>query len=287
MNAFFLEKKLKNEDPDLHHRMSDSIVVLRRMLESFIVRFPNFTDHSILHSLEVIDFCNRILGEEQVEKLRPEECYVLLMGCYLHDVGMGISGKDFEEFSRELGLGESFAAGDRADEAETVRSLHNEYSGLFIRKYADLFDIPDEGLVRAIVQVSRGHRKTDLFDSDEFGDIPVPGGAIRTAYLAAVLRLADEIDVASARNPELLYDSSRLTEDNDIAVFGTHESIRDVGVERDAVVLYTQPKSPEFVPLIEELAEKIQTTLDYCRDVAEKCSDLKILQTQVLIRPVR
>lgn len=30
------------------------------------------------------------------------ECYVLLMSCYLHDIGMGINEKDYEEFKVQL-----------------------------------------------------------------------------------------------------------------------------------------------------------------------------------------
>ena len=47
----------------------------------------------------------------------------------------------------------------------------------------------------------------------------------------------------------------------------------------------TKPKSPEYIPLIEELAEKIQHTLDYCRDVSEKRSEFRIAQKKVVILP--
>ena len=52
----------------------------------------------------------------------------------------------------------------------------------------------------------------------------------------------------------------------------------------DAVVLCAKPTEPQFAALIEELAGKIQETLDYCRDAAEKRSDLRITQQRVEIR---
>ena len=58
---FLLEKRLMKEAPDLHRRVADSAVVLQQMLLSFLTWFPDFTDHSILHSLSVIDFCNQLL----------------------------------------------------------------------------------------------------------------------------------------------------------------------------------------------------------------------------------
>ena len=273
MHPFFLERRLEEEDPDLHRLLSDCIVVLARMLDSFFDRFPDFTDHSILHSLNVIEFCNRILGQDQVERLSPEECYVLLMSCYMHDLGMGVPGKDLDAFSAQIDFGDYFDHHDPKDEANTVRAFHNEYSALVIEKYADLFEIPSEALTRAIIQVSRGHRKTDLYDEQDYADIPAGDGVIRTAYLAAVLRLADEIDVADSRNPELLFDTSQLTNEQDILAFGTHESISEVAVEDASIILFAKPISAEYALLVEELADKIRDTLDYCRDVAEKRSD--------------
>ena len=284
MNDFLLETRLKNEAPDLHRRMTDSVVVLQRLLESFFTWFPDFTDYSTLHSMSVLDFCNKLLGE-QVEALTLPECYALAMACYLHDVGMGVSRDNFEAFTREIDFEEYREKHPEVSTAKIIRDFHNEYSGLFIRKYADLFDIPSEDMLFAIVQLSRGHRKTDLYDEEAYPDLETPDGVIRTAFLSAVLRLADEIDVGFDRNPELLFDTSKLTKQVDIDAFGTHESIRAVDVTEDRIILRVKPKEPRFVPLIEELAGKIQETLDYCMDVAEKRSDLRITQRLVEIVP--
>ena len=58
---FLLEKRLQNEAPDLHRRVTDSVSMLYTMLESFLSWFPDFTDHSLLHSLDVLDYSNQIL----------------------------------------------------------------------------------------------------------------------------------------------------------------------------------------------------------------------------------
>lgn len=272
-----------NEAPELHQRVRDSVFVLQGMLERFLPRFPDFTDHSILHSLDVLDYSNRLLGSEQIARLSPGECYVLIMACYLHDIGMGVGQKDYEEFSRKIEFGNYFDTHDSADEAETIRAFHNEYSGHFIRKYAELLEIPTEDMLFSIVQVSRGHRKTDLFDEQEYPELQTEYGVIRTAYLAAVIRLADEIDVGADRNPELLFDTSTLTQQKDIEAFGTHESIRLVDVSEDSIILHVKPKAPEYVSLLEILNGKIQQTLDYCRSAAENRSDLRVTQKQSVL----
>ena len=283
MSDYLLEAKLQSDDKGLHRRTKDSAAVLQKMLESFIPRFPDFTDHTILHSMDVLEYSNMLIGEEQIERLSPAECYVLIMSCYLHDIGMGINQKNYEELSEKIDFGDYFETHSREDTETIIRDFHNEYSGHFIRKYADLFDIPCEEMVFAIVQVSRGHRKTDLFDEAEYHDLMTPYGIIRTAFLAAIVRLADEIDVGANRNSELLFDSSKVKGQNGIEAFGTHESIRRVEVREDALVLYIKPKAPEYRVLIKNLANKVQETLDYCREVASSRSDFCISQTSVEI----
>ena len=277
---YLIERRLREESPDLHRNMTDSVAVFEMMLQKFLGRFPKFTDHSLIHSLEVLEYGNLLIGPEQVKRLSAEECYVFIMSCYLHDTGMGITDKDLEDYL----AGSEGDAPDEADMTDFVRKSHNELSGFLIKKYALLFEIPSDVLTHAIVQVSRGHRKTDLFDEAAYPDLTLESGAvIRTAYLAAVLRLADEIDVASDRNPEILYDTRGLTGQKHIEAFGTHESIKRVLVLPDRLVLVTKPKAPEYRGLIAKLADKIRQTLDECRKVAEKRSDLRITQTDVII----
>ena len=56
--------------------------------------------------------------------------------------------------------------------------------------------------------MSRGHRKTDLYDEEEYPtDYRLPNNnTVCLPYLAALIRLSDEIDVVASRNPLLLYD---------------------------------------------------------------------------------
>ena len=110
-----------------------------------------------------------------------------------------------------------------------------------------------------------------------------PYGIIHTAFLSAIIRLADEIDVGVDRNSELLFDSSKVHGKNSIEAFGTHESILRVEVQKDAIVLYTKPKAPKYRELIRILADKTQQTLDYCREVASSRSDFCITQKTVEI----
>ena len=199
---FALERRLKALSPDLHQRFADTVFVLQHILSNYKLIFPDFTDHTELHSLNVIEFCNNLIGE-QVNKLNADEIYCLLLGCYFHDTGMGISHKDFDEFSKQINFGNYFDTHSRDNYPEIIRNFHNEYSGLFVRKYAQFFDFPTDAHLFAIVQISRGHRKTDLFNDNEYPSslsIPNSENKVCVKYLSALVRLADEIDVTAARN---------------------------------------------------------------------------------------
>ncbi len=283
MYEFHLEKRLQSLDSDLHERTKSSISVLHKMLEKYLLWFPDFTDHSYLHSMDVLDFSNMIL-KDQIQLLSAAECYTYIMSCYLHDIGMGLSRNDYEEFVKQIDLTEYMKENPDASEPSIIRDFHNELSGIFIRKYNDLFDIPSEEFTFAIIQISRGHRKVDLYDEKEYPILHTEKGIIRTPFLGALIRLADEIDVGAERNPELLFDTSKLTKQKDIDAFGINESIKRVEVGEKEIILHTKPKEERFIELISQCADKIQQTLDYCRDVSEKRSDLTIALKKVLIK---
>ncbi|MBL0337275.1 MAG: hypothetical protein IPP73_18655 [Chitinophagaceae bacterium] len=57
--------------------------------------------------------------------------------------------------------------------------------------------------------VGMGHRVADLLDFDRYKpEFPVQSGSeyVCLPYLAAILRLADELDITNDRTPELLFD---------------------------------------------------------------------------------
>lgn len=263
---YAMERRLRELNPELHKRFTESVFGLQHILSNYLLIFPTFTDHTELHSLNVIDFCNSIIGS-QLETLNADEIYSLLMGCYFHDTGMGIKEKDYEEFAKQIDFGDYFEIHKDASIPDIIRDFHNEFSGLFIKKYSALFDIPSEEHLNAIIQISRGHRKTDLTDENEY-PIAMPvesGNTICYPYLSALIRLADEIDVAVGRNLSFLYDSGTLTNKKDIIEFGKHEAIKDVFVYKDKFVLSVETEDEFVYNNIKKLSKKMQKTLDECR----------------------
>ena len=282
---FILEKRLRALDPELHRNFVDAAFALQNLLSKYKQYFPEYTDHSELHSLDVINFCNQLIGKERAERLNADEIYVLLMGCYLHDVGMGLTEKDYKEFMSMLDMGDYFATHDPEDIAQIIRDYHQEFSGLFIQKYAPLFDFPSDAHMFATIQIVRGHRKTDLFDETEYPEVLKleNGNTICLPYLAAIMCLADEIDVADDRNLKALFDVSKIKDKKQIVEFKKHAAVRRIEVTKDAFTLDVETSEIEVRRGILQLVKKMQKTLDYCVSLVEKRTPYKITQRKVIM----
>lgn len=284
---FSLERRLKELDPVLHTRFTDTVFALQQILSNYQLIFPLFTDHTELHSLNIIEFCNKLIGE-QVNKLNADEIYCILMGCYFHDTGMGVSKEDFEEFSKKIDFGNYFETHDKDNYPEIVRNFHNEYSGLFIRKYARFFEFPSEAHLFAVIQISRGHRKTNLLDQEEYPvELKVPNGnTICLPYLSALVRLADEIDVTASRNSEAIYDLSKIVEEVHLIEFMKHEAVKGLELKEKEFVMYVSTEDEKILNSLYKLAEKMKKTLDECRNVVNNETPFELTQETIRIERI-
>ncbi|MBR2282092.1 MAG: hypothetical protein IJ863_05685 [Spirochaetales bacterium] len=286
--GFSLERTLRRDRPDLHRVFTSNVFILNRILGNYKIMFPEYTDHTILHSMTVLDFCNLIVGVNQVDMLNADEIFILMMASYLHDTGMGITEKDYQTFKDSIDYGDYFKTHPNSTTAEIIRDFHHEFSGLFIRKYAGLFDIPSEEHLFAIVQVSRGHRKTDLLDESQYPlDFKVPSGnTVCLPYLAALIRLADEIDVAASRNPILLYDIESLLNEISILENLKVRAVKALLTTEDSFTLMADTDDDRIYSELQIVRDKMQKTLDYCRTAVNGRTPYTITQTKVLLKRV-
>ena len=281
------ERKLRKENPQLHTLFSNSVFSMQRMLVKYKNIFPTYTDHTALHSLEVIDFCNSLIAEN-IDKLNADEIYILLMSCYLHDSGMGITMSDYESFKKNIDFGDYFETHPDRTIPDVIRDFHQEFSGEYIKKYAQFFEIPSKEHIFAIVQVSRGHRKTDLWDKMEYPDeYYVPdGNKICLPYLASLIRLADELDIAADRNLQFLYDIENIDNDFSRMEFLKHKAIRHLDTQKDKFVMEVDTSDKAVYKEVVKLREKLNKTLQECREVVEERTPYSITQKDVVIESI-
>ena len=278
-----LERRLRELDPDLHRGFTNTVFALQHMLGRFRLLFPEYTDHSQFHCINVLEFCNVLIGPEQLQRLSADEIYVLLMSCYLHDTGMAMTPQDYAAFQDELGCQEYLARWPGRTQADFIRDYHHEFSGRFIRKYAGLLEIPTEEHLFAIVQVSRGHRRTNLYDPAEYPSaLALPGGGtVCLPYLSALIRLADEIDVVASRNPPLLYDLESLTDSYQIACNRLLAAVPRMDILPQGFLLHVDLPDPGLRLAVEQMVAKMQATLDLCRSVVAERTPYRITQEWV------
>ena len=67
---------------------------LAQMLEFTLAGFPNYSQHNETHCRAVIHNIECLLGEAEIHRLSPTDCFTILMTVYLHDVGMCITDAD-------------------------------------------------------------------------------------------------------------------------------------------------------------------------------------------------
>lgn len=282
--GYMCERKLRKENPQLHTLFSNSVFSMQRMLVKYKNIFPTYTDHTALHSLEVIDFCNSLIAEN-IDKLNADEIYILLMSCYLHDSGMGITMSDYESFKKNIDFGDYFDTHADRTVPDVIRDFHQEFSGEYIKKYAPFFEIPSKEHIFAIVQVSRGHRKTDLWDKMEYPDeFYVPdGNRICLPYLASLIRLADELDIAADRNLQFLYDIDNIDNDFSRMEFLKHKAIRHLDIQKDKFVMNVDASDKAVYKEVVGLREKLNKTLQECREVVKERTPYSITQKDVVI----
>ena len=109
------------------------------------------------------------------------------------------------------------------------------------------------------------------------------GNNICLPYLAALIRLADEVDVAAARNPVLLYDIEALTDEIEIVENKKVLAVRSLQMSESAFTLIVSTPEEDILEEIRKMVGKMQRTLDCCRAAVNGRTPYVITQEKVLL----
>lgn len=274
---FLIEERLHQVSPKLHQKYRNSVFAIDRMLNNYRHMFPLFTNHAFEHSEQVINNCN-IIGGDNIKKLNGDELYILLMSASLHDVGMGISEKDFLELKHEVqGLEEFERNFPGMGVRDLTRAFHNELSACLIRKYEKVFEIPTSDHTYCIGQISKGHRKVSLSDSKEFERrfIMDNGQVVRLPYISALIRLADDLDIASDRNLFFtLADMDETWDAQNIMCRKGHEAVTRLEFSGDTIIAYCRSDEEAVQQFLKKLEEKLGNTLNIFLNIVDAYDEL-------------
>lgn len=233
---FALQKRLKQCSPSLHRNYLEASTGACMMLDRYRNVFPQYTDHSSLHCLNIMNLAGQLVGDCLLQ-LNGSELYVLLTGILFHDLGMGISKADFEGLAPVL-CGELYPVKGR--EAELIREYHQEFSALLVEKYSDIFEIRKE-YVFPVMQAVRGHRKTDLWDENAFpAAFQIGTESVCLPYIAGIIRLADEMDLCRDRNSTLGGEEQMISDSYSRLVWRTHDTVTGMELTEKECILYAE-----------------------------------------------
>ena len=148
------------------------------------IRF--FTSHGKKHALGVIQQMDYLLSEDVLLEMSSTEALVLLCGAWLHDIGLLVN-RD--------------GAGKLLTYPE-IRARHPELGRDKIMETYTEAGIPDHNLAALIAEVCYCHsRRVDIEAHFPQPRLSFGRDVVRARFLAALLRLADALDIGENRAP--------------------------------------------------------------------------------------
>lgn len=218
MDDLTLIKHLKSVDSQFLPKIQEVFELVKDILNTRIQYvFPNYTLHNTGHSFRIMEYMSKIVSD--VSKLNELEITLLIYSALLHDIGMAVSEDDvnliktdsfpfcevkFSAMKKIMNGNEDLAL------QEYVRKIHASLSGRYIlENLKDKLVIPklvNLDFAKELALICQAHTedydwiKTNLRTNEVRGDY-----SFNPQFIAAVLRLADVLDIDGNRTPYNLY----------------------------------------------------------------------------------
>lgn len=271
------EKLARKEQTALNLALDQAQIVLKSTSTSPI----NFTLHDHDHSFRVAE---RIFDLIPVEGLLGTyELSLLLLGAYMHDIGMSparsivrshyeylltaqmgdLTSQHLKEFQHWLDANYNGVTAPVAPDALTPASLrtveeivsyysrhkHNDWSEEWVR--ATLPELPSSlyaNWVDDVVTLCRSHHEgLSALRSDRFDAklVGSPSQTVNLRYLASLLRLADVLEFDPERTPSIILERRDITPDSRIFWQRDHEIAFHLNAESRSILLTARtPNAP-------------------------------------------
>ena len=225
------------------------------LLNIISITFPEFTPHNISHSETVLTRINDVIPDNLKEELNSYEIYFLIVGAYLHDLGMAnLNNFDISENIRS----------DDEKLRLYIRDNHHIRSEKYIIGNYEKLKISDINQARIIGRICRGHRKESL-DNDVLFDPrrTYKNKMINIPFLASVLRVCDELDLTFERIPLIVYEMDLINNPDSKIEWEKHLSVEGIALDPDGQLRCTATcKDPEIHRMLKQIETKINEQLE-------------------------
>lgn len=218
MDNLALIKHLKSIDSPFISKIQEVYEQVSDILNSRVQYvFPNFTLHNVGHSFRIMEYMSKLVSD--YTKLNELEITLLIYSALLHDIGMAVSTEDINSIKTDsftfcdvkysamkkiMGNDESLAL------QEYVRRIHASLSSRYIlENLKDKLIIPKLttlDFTKELALICEAHTqdydwiRSNLRTNEVRGDYN-----FNPQFIAAILRLADILDIDGNRTPFSLY----------------------------------------------------------------------------------
>ena len=282
-----LEMILMERNPSLYYaNYLQCAEIASPILLQYKNNFPNYTNHSTEHSKVVIENCNYLLSQNNIESLNDDEIYILLTAAFLHDIGMSISESEYINFLQTEEYKNYISKNPNKLKEDVIRDFHHVLSYNFILKEWKTLKIPNKDYAEAIALVAQGHRKVELKEYNPRHTVKTGTEFICLPYLAVILRIADELDITNKRTPELL--CKYHTPENEISImeYEKHKSTYKVHFNEKIVEISAECNNINVYNALLMQINKIQDEITYCQKILSNLTNKK-LETSLVSPKIR
>jgi len=262
-----------------------------------------YTDHSIKHSLSILKKIEAIFQNavDEVLLLSEDEIFILILGALLHDIGMQCDIREYSDI-RELAeskydaiFNEKYPKGELSKSQQSeLRENHHLLTAAWLdvaydNKTHDLCDVVKEipfDMVGDIIDVCKFHSKLEISKCEEKLKYT---STLNKRFIAAILRLGDELDIDKERVTMRVVDNFYIPEENSIHWYlhnNTNVNIRYSHDEKRVVItmkislrnndfknygdfINTEYKGiiKKNIPILHEIKDRIATVFNENQDV--------------------
>lgn len=240
-----LKDLLKERNYELHARLVNNINKLETFLEG--ATLPYYTSHGLVHSESLINNFDKLIPDSIKREMGELEIFILLSSAYFHDIGMALklsekdSQKDFQtkkqydkrldfirrthserifrfllheenrrEFDLDKGIASTLAKICKSHSDNKYKEHDCEYNGEIGEKksknwYDEYKEVPDAYKKGGIEYTFK-----DLLETKPHKAVNTH--RVRIHFLAALLRLSDELDLGYKRAYENLREMPKISE---------------------------------------------------------------------------
>lgn len=245
-----LSELLRNRSPEFYTRYAYIKELARSGFQKYATMIGYLTDHGEQHYRNLETNLSLLLPDETKQQLAVEELFVLLCAVHFHDVGL--LSKHYTD--------ESWTSVRKDHVNRTYDYLHEFYEDWGLNRFE----------AYAIKNICLGHSGDTLYDLPEKSVIHRT--QLRIQFLAALLRLADELDLDYTRVSPFIPRLKQIPKES-LKHWKKHEEIGGVLIDPKSwtIEVRAMPMSEEGRTIIESLVEqKLQNELKYVRPILEK-----------------